>query len=257
MKITILGSGTGIPSLQRCAAGYLLQTETGEHFLIDCGTGILRQLEQVQVGFARLDGLFVTHTHSDHIGDLTALVHAFRLPGLPRQKPFYIFGPAGFIDFFDRIVRPVAEPPSHFPFHILEARPSWEFQRMTVSTTATVHSDRFNSLAYRFDRDGKSIVFSGDCDVDARIVHLSHQADLLICDCSTLAEQKIPGHLCAAEAGQIASQAQVKHLVPTHFYPIAGPDHLRADECAQHYSGPITLAEDFLQLTLSNDSATG
>lgn len=121
---------------------------------------------------------------------------------------------------------------------------------MTVKTCATVHSERFASLAYRFDEGGKSIVFSGDCDFDAKIIKLANLADLFICDCSTLAAGKFPGHLSAVEVGEIASQAQVKHLVPTHLYPISGPESLRTSECAKHYSGPITMAEDFLEIIL-------
>jgi ribonuclease BN (tRNA processing enzyme) len=88
MKVTILGSGTGIPSTERCSAGYLLHTAK-QHYLIDCGTGILRQLEHDGIGFNGLDAIFITHTHSDHIGDLTALVHALKLPSLQREKPFH------------------------------------------------------------------------------------------------------------------------------------------------------------------------
>ncbi|MBF0453441.1 MAG: MBL fold metallo-hydrolase [Magnetococcales bacterium] len=250
MKITILGSGTGLPSLERCAAGYLLQSDHRVD-LIDCGSGILRQLEQVGVGFQSLDGLFITHTHSDHIGDLTALVHAFRLPGLEeRSRPFHLFGPPGFQDFFNQVVQPVASPPTRFPFLIREVPKRWQMDDLTIQTCPTRHSDRFASVAYRFEQQSQSVVFSGDCDVDPEIIALSHQADLLICDCSTLAEEKVAGHLCATETGMIAQQAEVKQLVPTHFYPINGPDSQRLAECTQHYSGPITLAEDFLTFTL-------
>jgi ribonuclease BN (tRNA processing enzyme) len=249
MNITILGSGTGIPSRQRCSAGYLLQTHN-QLCLIDCGTGILRQLEQVGIGFNRLDALFITHTHSDHIGDLTALVHAFRIPGIERSKPFHLFGPPGFIDFFNQIVRPVSSPPTQFPFIIEEVKKYWEMAGLSITTGYTRHSDRIQSRAYRFEEKGKSVVFSGDCDYDEEIIALAQGCDLFICDCSTLAAGKIKGHLSALEVGEVAKQAQVKQLIPTHFYPIPGPDSLRVDECAKHYTGPITLARDFLSFTL-------
>ncbi|MBF0357397.1 MAG: MBL fold metallo-hydrolase [Magnetococcales bacterium] len=249
MRITILGSGTGIPSVERCASGYLLQA-TNKNYLIDCGSGILRQLEHNKTSFSEIDALFITHSHSDHIGDLTSMVHAFRLPTLQRSKPFHIYGPENFINFFNNIIRPVVTPPTKFPFFIKEAPVKWRLGSLTITTCNTVHSKNFKSLAYRFDEYGKSAVFSGDCDLDQDIITLAKKTDLLVCDCSTLAEGKIPGHLSALEAGQVAQQAQVKHLVPTHFYPINGPDSLRAAECAKHYSGPITLAEDLLKIIL-------
>jgi ribonuclease BN (tRNA processing enzyme) len=249
MRITILGSGTGIPSLERCCAGYLLQT-LEKNYLIDCGSGVLRQLEKNRTSFSNIDAIFITHTHSDHIGDLTALVHACRLPNLPRTKPLHIYGPAGFINFFTTIVQPVAKPPTSFPFFVEEAPLAWRRDGINIKTCNTVHSDRFKSIAYRFDEYGKSVVFSGDCDVDNEIITLAQNTDLFICDCSTLAAGKIPGHLSATEVGQIAQQAQVKQLVPTHFYPIEGPDSLRTTECAKHYTGPITLAEDLLMIVV-------
>lgn len=255
MKVTVLGSGTGVPSVERCSPGYLLEAD-GQNLLIDCGSGILRQLERIALPFHRLDALFISHTHADHIGDLTALVHAFRMPGLIRKAPFHLYGPSGFIHFFNRIVRPVIEPPTRFPFSIEESSGHWLRGELHISTCPTVHSDQMESVAFRFDLGEKSIVFSGDCDVDHRLVELSHQADILICDCSTLASGKVAGHLSALEAGKLARQAGVKKMVPTHFYPLVdatldGPsaNTLRREECAQHYAGPIILAEDFLVLT--------
>ncbi len=100
MKGTILGSGTGVPSLSRHAPGYLLEVEEGRRWLVDCGSGTLLQLERLQKSFRTLDGAFITHTHVDHIGDLMPLIHAFRFSGLVRDAPFHLFGPAGFVDFW-------------------------------------------------------------------------------------------------------------------------------------------------------------
>ena len=249
MKITILGSGTGIPSLQRHAPGYLLEAND-TRWLIDCGSGTLLQLERLQKSFHTLDGLFITHTHADHIGDLTPLVHAFRLPGRVRQTPFYLFGPPGFTDFFARIVAPVVTPPDTFPFYVQEMPAVLTLAGMTIRSQPTLHSARLASVAYRFEKEGKSIVFSGDCDEDPRLIEWAGGANLLVLDCSTLDADKIPGHLSAGLAGRVAAQAGVKQLILTHFYPIDGPDSQRMAECRSHFAGPIALAEDLLVFLL-------
>ncbi|MBF0159444.1 MAG: ribonuclease Z, partial [Magnetococcales bacterium] len=126
MRLTILGSGTGVPSLQRNAPGYLLQPRRGRHFLIDCGSATLRQLEQVGVPYHRLDAVLITHTHADHIGDLMALIHALRyfpIDGRLRTQPLYLLGPPGFASFCERIVLPVTGRPTHFDLHLIEAKP--------------------------------------------------------------------------------------------------------------------------------------
>ena len=105
-----------------------------------------------------------------------------------------------------------------------------------------------NSIAYRFEAEGRRLVFSGDCDVDPGIVELAQDADLLILDCSTLDAGKVAGHLSAGECGRVAAAAGVAKVVLTHFYPISGPDEQRAQECRRWYDGTILLAEDLMQL---------
>ncbi|MEO5353957.1 MAG: MBL fold metallo-hydrolase [Magnetococcus sp. XQGC-1] len=243
MKGFVLGSGTGLPSLDRHAPGYLLEGE-GTRWLIDCGSGTLLQLERLQRGFHTLDGAFITHTHADHIGDLTPLVHALRFHGLGREKPFYLFGPPGFQDFFARIIAPVVAPPDSFPFHVAEMVGEVSVVGMSVHAHPTLHSSRMASVAYRFQQGGKSVVFSGDCDYEPGLIAFARGADLLVLDCSTLDAGKIKGHLSAGLAGLVAAQAGVGRLLPTHFYPQAAGDDHRLAECRIHFTGPIQLAED-------------
>ncbi|HHN65197.1 MAG TPA: ribonuclease Z, partial [Nitrospirae bacterium] len=75
MQLLILGSGTCVPSLQRNAPGYLLELE-GMRVLVDCGSGILLQLERAGRSYRDIDAVFITHSHPDHISDLMPLIHA-------------------------------------------------------------------------------------------------------------------------------------------------------------------------------------
>jgi len=97
---------------------------------------------------------FFTHTHVDHIGDLMPLLHALKLPGLPREKPLFIIGPPGFPDFFERYLEPVAGLPSRFEVHVVEARILDGWNGIVIRTVDTVHSERMSSIAYRFDAEG-------------------------------------------------------------------------------------------------------
>ncbi|MBF0620417.1 MAG: ribonuclease Z [Magnetococcales bacterium] len=250
MQLTILGSGTGIPSLLRHAPGYLIQTDA-MNVLVDCGSGTLLQLERAGVSFTALDLICITHTHADHIGDLWALVHGLRFPHVDRQRKLTIMGPPGFSRFFDQFVAPVSGRPKAFPFEIIDAAQDQQLGALRIVTTATVHSDRLESIAYRFEKNGHVAVISGDCDFDDGIIHLAKGADQLVLDCSSLNAGKIGGHLSAGECGKVAQQAgAVSQVILSHLYPIDAPEIERIQECRHHYDGKVILAEDLLTLNV-------
>jgi len=249
MRLTVLGSGTGIPSLERGAPGYHLAVG-GESCLIDCGGAVLPQLLRLGIPYDALDVLYVTHTHPDHIADLIPLIHALTFPVIERSKPLQVYGPAGFDRFFARIIEPVTGRPGAFDLRIDAVAPGAGIDRgaCAVRTAATVHSDRVNSLAYRFEQPDGALLISGDCDWDEGLVDLAAGADLAVLDCSTLQAGKMPGHLSAAECGRLAAQAGLRRIVLSHLYPIEGPDRQRSDECRRHFDGDVVLAADGLVL---------
>ena len=65
-KVTLLGTGTPVPSLKRFGPSSLVQAG-GETFMIDCGRGATQRLWQLGVRFSTVSSLFLTHLHSDHI----------------------------------------------------------------------------------------------------------------------------------------------------------------------------------------------
>lgn len=250
MKLIVLGSGTGVPSLQRNSPGYYLQA-LGQKFLVDCGSGTLLQLERAGKRYFELDAVFITHTHPDHIGDLIPLIHALKLtPGFRREKPLTLFGPVGFERFVCDHVLTVARPPKHFTVQVHEVKGEFSFSDIRCRATPTVHSDSLSSVAYRFEAQGKVLVLSGDCDFEAGIIRHSTDADLLVLDCSTTDALKYPGHCSAGECGRIASQAKVKRLLLTHLYPLLGVEDTRLDEARKAFDGIVDLAQDLMQVDL-------
>ena len=248
MKLTILGSGTGAPSLARSSPAYLLEAH-GLQCLVDCGSGTLRQLLRAGTGCHSLDAVFVTHTHPDHIGDLIALIHALKVtPGLHREKPLHLFGPRGFVEFHAQCIAAVATPPKHFRIVVREAASRQAFAGLQVRSGATLHSPGLHSLAYRFEQDGRAVVFSGDCDYDPGIVALAGNADLLVLDCSFPDHLKVKGHLSAGECGRIAREAGVRQLVLSHLYPVDPCADTRLDEARTACTCPVCLAEDLMEL---------
>jgi ribonuclease BN (tRNA processing enzyme) len=96
---------------------------------------------------------------------------------------------------------------------------------------------------------GTSVVYSGDTDFSDNLVALSQNTDLLICEAALPDSLKVKGHLTPSLAGQIASNAQVKQLVLTHFYPECDDVDIEK-ECRKTYSGPLIIAEDLITIEL-------
>jgi len=249
VALTVLGSGTAVPSLERCSSGYLLRTP-GFAALVDCGNGVLRQLLRTRQPYAELDAVFITHTHADHVADLVPLLHALNLLDPPRTLPLHLFGPPGIVDFVERCVLPVSSSPTSYDVRIAEVEASSHFCDATVITSPTVHTRSTASVAYRFEVCGHVIVLSGDADTDPSLARLAYGADLLILDCSFPNALKTAGHLCAGECGRLAHMAQVHTVVLSHLYPTSVPDAVRVEECREHFAGEIILAEDLLELSL-------
>jgi ribonuclease BN (tRNA processing enzyme) len=106
-----------------------------------------------------------------------------------------------------------------------------------------------NAIGYRFEADGKALVYSGDTDFGEGIIQLARRADVLLLECSFPDQEKVPGHLTPSEAGKIAKLAEAKKLVLTHFYPSCDQENILAP-CARQFQGEIVLAEDLMHLQI-------
>lgn len=248
MNLIILGSGTCVPSLKRNAPGYYLEV-LDKKILIDCGSGIILQLERAGKSYKDIDAVFITHTHPDHISDLMPFIHALlATPGFKREKDLVIVGPRGFKIIYESCINQVMKKPKSFFIDVVEIEDKLDLRYLYVFSKKTVHSE--NSIAYRFEDGEKSIVISGDCDYDKGIVELSKDADLLIIDCSFPDAMKAPGHLTPKECGLVAKKAKVKKLILSHLYPTSFPDAERLEECKVVFNGNILLAEDLMEINI-------
>jgi ribonuclease BN (tRNA processing enzyme) len=251
MELTVIGSGTGVPSLRRGSP--CLAVKAGGHLLVlDLGAGSLRALLRYGLNFSAIDVLALTHLHPDHVGDLIPFLFATRYSlGYTRQEPFRLLAARGFARFHDLLNQAFAgwvEPPPNLMDlkELASDRPDEvKDGDLVIRSAPTKHTD--GSLAYRVEAEGRSLVYSGDTDVSASLVELASEADLLVLEAAN--PFKVPGHLTPAEAGRLAAQAGVGRLLLTHFYPPCDAVDVVA-LAAQEFSGEVLRAEDGLNLTV-------
>ena len=254
IRITILGSGTCVPSLTRNPCSFLLQIG-GQRLLFDCGPGIMRRLLETGVTIFDISYIFLSHFHPDHTGELASFLFALKYSPLARQQqPLTIVAGNGFKAFFERLKGVYGDwvvLPSD-RFHMVELdtnqADSRTFNGFTVASMPVAHGPE--SIAYRIvDGDGKSVVYSGDSDVCDGLTAIATDADLMICESAFPDGQKVDGHLTPSLAGTMAQKARVKQLILTHFYPACDSTDVEK-QCRSTYSGKVVAAKDLMTITL-------
>ncbi len=251
MEVTVLGSGTAVPTRDRASPGLLIRV-ADEYLLVDGGTGTIHQIVRAGMTLDALDRVLYTHYHPDHVGDLPHLLFALRSPEIGRQRPLWVGGPPGLTRHYHllgELYGPwVAKLPFALELHELKPETincgSWRLTARSVPHTEV-------SLAYRIDAEAGSLVCSGDTDYSDALIDLARDADLLILECAFPEDHKVPGHVTPSLAGEMAARAGVKRLVLTHFYPSCD-GHDLLTPCRKAFPGQILLARDLMRLTIGN-----
>lgn len=135
-----------------------------------------------------------------------------------------------------------------------------------VTTIAVTHGHVMPALAYRFDTPDGSVVFSGDTTVNADLIALAQEADILVHCVADLGYLELHGttgdelehmaglHTDVTEVGGVAERARVQELILTHYLP-AEPDAIGEAEWAAHvgtgFSGKTTAGRDGLRRVLA------
>ncbi len=90
MKVTILGSSSALPTSERYPSAHVLNAHE-RLFLIDCGEGTQMQLRKTRIRFAKINHIFLSHLHGDHVFGLYGLLSTFSLMG--RENPIHLYAP--------------------------------------------------------------------------------------------------------------------------------------------------------------------
>ena len=249
MELVVLGSGTGVPSRRRGAAGYVVQMGGGP-LLFDCGPGTVTRLVSNHIDPTAIDRVFLSHLHPDHCADVIALVFANSwTPGFRRERSLVVTGPAGTALWLERLFEafPGLRPKTWQAVveEWVEGRAEWD--ECVVTSAAVVHGDT-PALGYRITDGERTLVYSGDTGETPEIVRLATGADSLLIECSFPDEvQAVSGHLGPSAVGRIATEAGVARVILTHQYPYCEGVDI-AGQCGSVYSGEIVRAEDGMHL---------
>lgn len=219
--------------------------------LIDCvGTPKVR-LARAGIVLDSITDLILTHFHPDHVSGVPLLLMNMWLMG--RQRPLRVYGlhhclgrvedMMGFYhwetwpDFFQ------------VAFHRLPERERvlvLEKPEFRIYSSPVRHLVPTIGLRLEATADERVIAYSCDTEPTPAVVRLASGADVLLHE-STGGS---PGHSTPAEAGTIATQAEVQQLMLIH-YPTDGLDEAALLRQARStFQGEVGLARDFQEFEL-------
>lgn len=248
--------------------------------MIDCGLGVSRGLVDAGMRLSELDLVFITHLHSDHVLELGPLLHTAWTAGL--KKRVCVFGPRGLFEYWNGFLASM-----RFDIDLRiddEGRPDLrdlvdvrEYGEgevlasgdLTVSALRVDHPPVAECFGLKFESAGKTVVFSSDTCRFPPLAKFAEGVDILVHEAmltagvdalvartgngARLKEHLIASHTIAEDAGSIAADASVGHLVLHHLIPADDPDFSEDDWVAavrRTWDGRLTIGRDGLAMEL-------
>ena len=286
MRITALG--TGMPNQTRAAVSisYLVELGNGDSFLFDMGSGSMANLFSLRPDFSRLDKVFASHLHIDHVGDFMGLHIGGWLSG--RYTPIHIYGPTGstpelgtqaFVDgmskgyAWDLATRSGALPDEGAQIKVhefdykQENKVVYEKNGVTIRSWPAIHS-LDGSVSFGLEWKGLKYVFGGDTYPNKWYIKYAANADI------ASHEAFLPPKALATYFGWDLTQAtyvstrihsepqafgkvmsQITPRLAVGYHSVQSPENNAAimDGVRQTYDGPLALARDLMVINVTKD----
>ncbi len=200
LHLALCGAGGPLPAPN--ASGPCVAVVAGKQlFMVDAGTDGPRNLGRMGYQPGTVQGVFLTHFHSDHIDDLGE-ISTMRWAGGDNATPLPVYGPNGVervVDGFNTayaqdityrhehhgdLVAPMnAAGMQAVPFEkpaMGELTLVYEGDGLKVEMLAVDHSPVEPAVGYRFSYKGRTLLITGDTTKQANIQKFSQGIDLLV-----------------------------------------------------------------------------
>ncbi len=150
-QVQILGNSSATPAFSRFMSSQVVNFND-RFYLIDCGEGTQMQLQKYHVKYSRIDALFITHLHGDHMLGVPGLLSSFSI--YERGKVLPVFAPRGLQEILELIFHHSdTELRYEVEFHALEDYAPGEVifstDRMEVTTIPLHHRSFCRGFLFR------------------------------------------------------------------------------------------------------------
>jgi ribonuclease Z len=282
-KVTLLGTASPSPRPTRYGPSTLVEV-AGQVLLFDAGRGVPIRMGQIKVPVGKIDALFITHYHSDHVSGIPDVwLTGWLGPVFGRRKtPFHVIGPTGAKNLMTNLekayaldisIREVDEklPPQGIAVNVEEfGKDGVVYEKDGVKVTAfeVDHGDAIKpAYGYRIDYKGHAALISGDTRYNQNVIKFGTGVDLLIHEVAIarpelmsnlFAQAIIAHHTSPHDAGRVFAQAKPKLAAYTHLVflsnekvPEATLDDL-VKQTREAYDGPLEVGEDLTSFDIGD-----
>ncbi|EAC7884043.1 ribonuclease Z [Listeria monocytogenes] len=165
MELVFLGTGAGVPSRGRNVTSIALSmlNERNTIWLFDCGEATQHQIMRSPIKLSKLEKIFITHLHGDHI---------FGLPGLLSSRSFQggesdltIYGPVGITEYVETSLR-LSGTRLTYKIIFNEIEPGLIFEDKMFSITVDELDHGLRSFGYRIVEKDKPGALNADKLID-------------------------------------------------------------------------------------------
>ena len=279
-KVTLLGTGTPIPDLDRFGPSTLVEAGN-QKLLFDAGRGVTIRVRQLNFRESKIDVVFITHYHSDHTSGIPDLWLTGWL-GNNRKKPFRLIGPVGAKSLMANLESAYALdikirledeklPPEGIATVVEEFEKDgvvYDSDGVKVIAFTVDHGAAIKpAVGYRIEYKGHAVVISGDTRYDQNVIKYGTGVDLLIHEVCVVRPELLSNpyikrvvdhHTTPREAGQVFSLAKPKLAVYSHLVFLASEKVPRAtvDDIVagtrETYDGPLQVGEDLMSFDIGD-----
>lgn len=275
IRVTLLGTGSPGPVMNRFGPSTLVEAG-GQKFIFDAGRGALQRLTQLQVNWREVQGVFLTHLHSDHVVGFPDLwLTGWLISG--RDVPLLVWGPRGTKKMmahleqayeFDIAARQSDEHASGDGAGIRaeDIAEGFVYERkgVKVSVFEVDHAPVAPAFGYRIDYAGHSVVLSGDTRFSENLIRHAEGVDLLIHEVAApetfaragiapeLAKTIVAHHTTAERAAEVFSRTKPKLAVYSHIVRPSATEEDLIPPTRKTYTGPLELGEDLMVIEVGD-----
>ena len=280
-EIRIIACGTGMPAARhgQAASCWLIETGNGDKFLFDIGTGSMANVAALMIPYQYLDKVFLSHLHTDHMGDIASLWAGGWTAGRPNA--LRVWGPSGreenmgtryamenFLRFvnWDRTTRnyKITPEPGNLEINEFdykgENKVIYDENGVQIRSWPAIHAGD-GPVSFSLTYAGLKVVFGGDTVPNKWFLKYAKDSDVIIHEAMMLPEQWVeyynqPAqlawraccefHTSPQSFGKIMSTVQPRHAIAYHFFNEEGTRYGIFEGIRETYQGPLSMATDLM-----------